>query len=142
MDNGVQSALTPFGTTFDTFDVHNWTQASLSADATVAATDTDGDGFPDAADDCPFYATLNRTDTDGDRRGDACECGDQNADGRNTVSDIIAINQAIFNPALVTPLCDSDLNGLCNVSDIVAVNVEIFSPTNTSTCARQPIPGP
>jgi len=31
---------------------------------------------------------------------------------------------------------------LCNVADIVAANVEIFSPTNTSICARQPVPGP
>jgi hypothetical protein len=26
--------------------------------------------------------------------------------------------------------------------DSLAANIEIFSPTNTSTCARQPVPGP
>jgi hypothetical protein len=104
--------------------------------------DRDGDGIPDARDDCPYFANPAQTDTDHDGRGDACECGDQNGDGRNTVADLIAINLAIFNPALVTPLCDANNDGQCNVTDIIAANIEIFSPTNTSTCARQPVPGP
>jgi hypothetical protein len=91
---------------------------------------------------CPFYASPDQTDTDGDGRGDACECTDQNGDGLNTVSDLLAINQAIFNPSLVTPLCDGNNDGDCNVGDILAANVEIFSPGNTSTCSRQPVPGP
>jgi hypothetical protein len=41
-----------------------------------------------------------------------------------------------------SPLCDRNNDGLCNVLDIIAANVEIFSPGNTSTCARQPVPGP
>jgi hypothetical protein len=105
-----------------------------------AAFDGDADGIAD--DDCPFFASLDQTDTDLDGRGDPCECGDQNGDGQNTVSDLVAINTAIFNPALVTPLCDANHDGLCNVNDIIAVNIEIFSPGNTSTCARQPVPGP
>jgi hypothetical protein len=28
------------------------------------------------------------------------------------------------------------------VNDILAANIEIFSPTSTSTCTRQPVPGP
>jgi YD repeat-containing protein len=104
--------------------------------------DSDGDRVGDDADNCPFHAADDQTDTDGDGRGDACECGDQNGDGRNTVADLVAINLAIFNPARVTPLCDGNNDGACNVGDIVAANLEIFSPTNTSTCARQPVPGP
>jgi hypothetical protein len=104
--------------------------------------DRDCDGLADTADNCPYYASPNAADTDGDRRGDVCECGDQNGDGRNNVADLVAINVAIFNPAQVTPLCDANDDGLCNVADIVAVNIEIFSPTNTSVCSRQPVPGP
>jgi hypothetical protein len=107
-----------------------------------AVSDRDGDGRVDTSDNCPFYANANQLDTDIDGRGDACECTDQTGDGRNTVSDLVAINVAIFNPAQVTPLCDGNLDRLCNVNDIVAANIEIFSPTNTSTCARQPQPGP
>src|SRR5262249_47329694 len=99
--------------------------------------DPDGDGMNASADLCPYFAqTKLRLHTDGDGRGDECECGDQNGDGRNPVADIVAINQAIFNPALATPLCgpgvpnpcslcDANNDGRCNVSDIVAVNVEI-----------------
>jgi len=104
--------------------------------------DRDGDGIPDATDKCPYYPSANQTDTDGDGRGDVCECTDQDGDGRNTVADLVAINTAIFNPALVTPLCDGNNDGRCDVGDIIAANIEIFSPTNTSTCSRQPVPGP
>jgi hypothetical protein len=142
VDSGSASAAIPFPVTYDTFDVHNWTRASFSADGVFPATDGDGDGIPDAVDDCPYYASANRTDTDHNRRGDVCECGDQNLDGRVDVRDMVAINLAIFTPGLATPLCDANGDGRCNVSDIVAVNNEIFSPTNTSTCARQPVPGP
>jgi hypothetical protein len=58
------------------------------------------------------------------------------------VADLVGINLAIFNPGLATPLCDGNNDGACNVADIVAANGEIFSPTSTSTCARQPAPGP
>ena len=108
----------------------------------VAGFDRDGDGIVDAVDDCPFFANPDQVDTDHDGRGNACECGDQNGDGHVDVRDIVAINLAIFNASLVTPLCDGNNDGLCNVSDIVAANRQIFSPTNTSTCARQPVPGP
>jgi hypothetical protein len=103
--------------------------------------DSDGDGIPDDEDNCPRYGTAVLTDTDLDGRGDECECGDQNGDGRNTVADIVAINQAIFNPSQATPLCDGNNDDLCTVADIVAANNEIFSPTSTSTCRRQPVPG-
>jgi len=114
----------------------------LTALCTGPCPDSDQDGVLDDSDDCPFFADPLQADADGDGRGDACECGDQSGDGRVDVSDIVAINRAIFTPVLETPLCDGNNDGQCNVADIVAANVEIFSPGNTSTCARQPVPGP
>jgi hypothetical protein len=111
-------------------------------DAVDGSLDPDGDGIADAGDLCPFFAQAADLDTDLDNRGNACECTDQTGDGRNTVADIVAINVAIFNPGTITPLCDGNNDGFCNVGDIVASNVEIFSPSNTSTCSRQPFPGP
>jgi hypothetical protein len=57
------------------------------------------------------------------------------------VRDLVAINQAIFDPARATPLCDANNDQLCNVADIVAANRTIFVP-KTSVCALQPFPGP
>jgi hypothetical protein len=104
--------------------------------------DLDSDFIPNESDNCPFFSSRDLADADGDGRGNACECTDQNGDGRNDVRDLIAINVAIFNPGLATPLCDGNNDGRCNVQDIIAANVEIYSPTSTSTCARQPVPGP
>jgi hypothetical protein len=104
--------------------------------------DADCDGRANAADLCPFYFERNpMADADANGRGDECECGDQDGNGTVAVSDLVAINIAIFNPGLVTPLCDTNNDGDCNVGDLVGANVEIFSPGETSTCARQPLPG-
>jgi hypothetical protein len=50
-----------------------------------AATDTDGDGTPDAADGCPATADPQQSDVDGDGVGDACDAEplppDADADG-------------------------------------------------------------
>jgi len=103
--------------------------------------DYDRDGLLDPSDNCPFFANHDQANTDLDARGDSCECTDQNGDGSNTVSDLVAINHAIFNPGLATPLCDGNNDARCDVRDLIAANIEIFSP-NTSTCARQPVRGP
>jgi hypothetical protein len=104
--------------------------------------DLDGDGIRDDLDPCPRHASALRLDRDADGRGDVCECGDQDGDGMSTVMDLVAIQRAIFDPSKVGPLCDADNDGKCSVSDMLAANLEIFSPGNTSTCARQPVPGP
>jgi hypothetical protein len=99
------------------------------------------DGVQDFADACPFVSEWDDgkdTDLDcaggvgGDCRGDECECGDQNGDGRVNVADIVATNIAIFQGAH-RRLCDSNSDLNCNVQDIVATNIEIFNP-DSSTC--------
>ena len=61
-----------------------------------ATADTDGDGRADCRDNCRNAPNPSQSNVDGDDRGDACECGDQNGDGRVDVNDILAINRAIF----------------------------------------------
>jgi len=111
-------------------------------DSDLFVLDSDADGRADTSDNCPYYANANQNDAELDGRGDMCECTDQNGDGLNTVSDLVAINQAIFDPTLRLPLCDGNMDGACNVGDIVAASAEIFSLGSTSICARQPVPGP
>jgi hypothetical protein len=100
--------------------------------------DRDEDGRIDPRDRCPGFASSDQTDTDGNGIGDVCECGDQSGDGRVDVVDLVAIRQAIFNPALVTPLCDANGDGQCSVQDIVAVNRRIFGAR--AVCSRNPLP--
>ena len=44
------------------------------------AADADGDGVPDADDNCPNTSNLGQTDVDGDNIGDACDSGDFDGD--------------------------------------------------------------
>ena len=62
------------------------------------------------------------------------------------MTELVAINSAIFNPALVTPLRDANGDGLCNVADIVAVNrllhsdcrYDVFAPARSSLSTSAP----
>lgn len=105
--------------------------------AILICADRDGDSQCDASDNCPFvYNPTQLPDTDGQGRADICTCGDSNGDGRVTVSDIVALNLCIFNPALCTDLMDANGDGLKNVQDIVAINLEIFSGNESATCKK------
>jgi hypothetical protein len=120
------------------YALQGWT---VLASSPPPSPDRDGDGIADSTDNCPYFATQDRTDTDGDGRGDACQCGDQDGDGWIRVSDMVAINGALFDPSRVTPLCDADGDGRCSVNDVVAIQRDIFSPGSSSTCARHPALG-
>ncbi len=108
--------------------------------------DANCDGVADVpVDRCPWLTEWdNHADADGDCadpltcRGDECECGDQNLDGRVDVRDLLAINAAIFDPLQQTLLCDADSNLFCQVADILAVNQSIFTPNSTTCHAVRP----
>ncbi len=66
----------------------------------TTAVDTDGDGIPDATDNCPLVANANQADTDGDLRGNACDnC------------------RLIANNTGANAQCDSDNDGFGNRCD-------------------------
>jgi hypothetical protein len=56
------------------------------SDVQAAAPDGDGDGVPDATDNCPGTANANQANRDGDTQGDVCDTDDDNdgvADGHD-----------------------------------------------------------
>jgi hypothetical protein len=63
---------------------------------------------------------------------------DETQDGRVTVSDLVAINQAIFDPVRATPLCDTNADDRCDVRDILGANRKIFGAQ--AFCSRYPPP--
>jgi hypothetical protein len=142
--SGTQSVMAPVGTgsyEFRYLPRGGYTSVVRSNPfmVTCAANDADCDSRLDASDRCPYYAESDPlADTDADGRGNECECSDQSGDGRNTVADVVAINQAIFDPARATPLCDGNNDGLCDVQDVVAASNEIRSTGHTATCNRFP----
>jgi len=63
--------------------------------------DTDGDGIPDALDNCPFTPNPDQLDTDGDGIGDACD----------NCAFIANPNQSDINGNGVGDVCDPDQDG-------------------------------
>jgi hypothetical protein len=75
----------------------------------VPAPDADGDGIPDADDNCPHVSNPGQLDTDGDGLGNACDPDDDN-DGAADGSDNCAL---VANPDQT----DTDRDGLGNACD-------------------------
>ncbi len=76
--------------TFTTHSINNFGDTSdpASDSLTIAGAqpDGDGDGVPDAVDNCPTVYNPTQTDTDGDGLGDACDPDDDN-DGWTDVTE-------------------------------------------------------
>ena len=94
--------------------------------------DSDGDGFPDGCDTCPFVADPGQEDTGGintaepDGIGNACQCGDVTGNGIVNGQDTNAIKRHGLglqpNPTFqVAGNCDVSGNGACNGQDANAV---------------------
>src|SRR5215469_18555209 len=110
----------------------------------VAAIDTDGDGIPDAYDNCPYTPNPDQQDSVGNGIGDACRCGDVNNDGLVNVSDSTILARSL---AGLTPYgsvasmpgfnkCDVNGDGLCNLSDktIISRALAALGPGTKQAC--------
>lgn len=93
------------------------------------APDSDGDGVPDSADNCPNTANVDQTDADGDGVGDVCDNCAQTANANQSDSDGDGVGDACdicsTDPQKVFPgQCgcgvvdvDSDLDGTADCHD-------------------------
>ena len=80
-----------------------------------ACTDADGDGVPDASDNCPSVANSNQANFDGDSMGDACDPDDDNDTFSDTVE--IAAGSNPLNAASTPEVCDGTDNDLDGQTD-------------------------
>lgn len=72
------------------FDIYNNAFTILGSPTGSAPVDADGDGIPDATDNCPAIPNADQKDVDGDGIGNACETliADLNNDGCVNASDL------------------------------------------------------
>ena len=99
--------------------------------ATANATDTDGDGLVDIADNCIETANADQRDTDGDDFGNACDADLNNDDVVNVV-DLGLLRARFF-----TADADADFNGdgVVNVVDLGIMRQQFFAAPGPSGVA-------
>jgi len=136
-----------------------WPSGQVTSYANVAASavlvahesgppDADGDGAPDASDNCPTVSNAGQADTGGrgagsppDGIGDACQCGDVTGDGRVTLADPVVLGRALLQPPSATmarpELCDvgggTGPGGTrCTLADGVILRRALLSPPSAT----------
>jgi hypothetical protein len=83
-------------------------------DAPVGQLDPDGDGVPNAMDNCPDVSNANQVNTDGDAQGDACDDDDDNdtiADANDNCALVANLDQANADGDAEGDACDGDTDG-------------------------------
>jgi spore coat protein A len=100
-------------------------------DADCALPDGDGDGVPDAADNCTLVANADQRDTNADGYGNGCDA-DLNDDGVVNFVDLGIIKGVFFTS---DPDADLDGSGLVNFVDLGIMKAGFFLPPGPSGLA-------
>jgi len=121
---------------------------------TLPPVDSDGDGIPDCADNCPTEPNYDQADADGDGLGDVCDLGccgvytagvtgntDCSVDGNRNLADITRLIDRVY--ISKAPLCceengntDGDVDMKINLSDITRLIDHVYiSKVETASCS-------
>jgi hypothetical protein len=122
--------------------------ALVTTDAAPLPPDPDLDGIESPGDNCAFTPNGDQLDGGGigsasgaDGIGDACQCGDVNADGRVTLSDAVLVTRSLLVPPLATltrqDLCDvggppSPATQGCTITDAVLIRRALLQPPSAT----------
>jgi len=102
-----------------------------------AGPDSDGDGIPDACDNCTMVSNADQADSNGDGYGNRCDA-DLNNDGLVNFADLGLLRQ-VFLTASTDPNFDPDADfngdGLINFSDLGVIRSGFFAPPGPSGTA-------
>ena len=85
---------------------------ALSVVAVVGSTDTDGDGVPDASDNCPNDVNTDQLNTDGDAAGNVCDTDDDNDGMPDSFETTYGLNPLVNDAA-----ADNDGDGVSNLAE-------------------------
>lgn len=124
----------PHACTYDDVDTYVINRVPEADDVAALATlygapiDGDGDGVPDAIDNCSGVANASQLDTDGDRYGNRCD-GDLNNSGAVNATDL-ALFRLAFNGQ--DPEGDFNGNGSVNATDLALFRTLFLQPVGPS----------
>ncbi|MDJ0790193.1 MAG: serine hydrolase [Myxococcota bacterium] len=105
------------------------------SDLARSGPDRDGDGIPDATDVCPRVADPAQRDSDRDGRGDACSCGDLDANGVVDWSDL-ALSANCAEGGMACPgLCDATADGACDSADTLQIGAYLLGDAELEALA-------
>lgn len=117
-------------------------ESAIAAGGCAAGTDPDGDSICGVADNCPLWANPNQTDSNGDTIGDACQCGDIDADGFVDLRDMAIMQRDLASlpptpPPTSVTRCDLDGDQQCTAQDLTDGRNALTTgtPLATDACA-------
>jgi CSLREA domain-containing protein len=98
-----------------------------------AQPDTDGDGVPDATDNCQLRANAGQCDSDSDGYGNQCD-GDFNNNGFTNSQDYILFRAQLGQPSAGPTYTQADLNcnGFVNSQDYILFRALLGQPSGPS----------
>lgn len=102
-------------------------------DMALPAADNDGDGWPDATDNCPNTPNMSQSDTDGDHVGDAC-------DSDPAIPDITLISGSIVVVGVVPVASNGqyELSGRISVVGAAAMQSDPYQLTASGLPGTEP----